>query len=163
MQPRFAVAVLRACRERGIHTAIETSGYGPWRTFEALAKVTDLFLFDLKLMDDAQHRRYTRVSNQRIHANLRRLAAGGANIVIRVPCIPGITDTDENITACAAFVSALGLRTIHLLPYNAAAGAKYLWIGKDYEHAELTTQSTERMETLAAICRAAGLDVRIGG
>ena len=163
MQPAFAVGILRACRERGIHTAIETSGFGPWKAFAALAEVTDLFLFDLKVMDDAQHRKLTRVSNRRIHENLRRLAAMHANIIVRVPCIPGLTDTNENIAATAAFARELGLSTIHLLPYNAATGAKYEWIGVDYVHADLTTQSTERMEELAAICRSYGLDARVGG
>jgi pyruvate formate lyase activating enzyme len=163
IQPAFAVGILRACREQGIHTAIETSGFGPWRAFASLAAVTDLFLFDLKMMDDAQHRKLTRVSNRRIHENLRRLAAMGANVIVRVPCIPGITDTDENIAATAAFARELGLPTIHLLPYNAAAGAKYQWIGRNYDHEQLTTQSAERMEELASICRAHGLDVRIGG
>jgi len=162
-QPRFAEHLLRACQEHGIHTAVETSGYGPWKVFAALAPATSLFLYDLKQMDDARHRELTGVSNRQIHANLRRLAASGAKIVVRVPCIPGLTDTAENVAACAAFVRDLGLRAIHLLPYNAAAGAKYLWIGQPFGLGALTTQDAERMERLAAICRSAGLTARIGG
>ncbi|MBI2940989.1 MAG: glycyl-radical enzyme activating protein [Chloroflexi bacterium] len=156
-QPRFAYHFLRACHERGIRTAIETCGYAPWSVFEALAPVTDLFLYDLKHLDEPTHRRLTGVSNRLILANLRRLAAAGAEVVVRVPCIPDLTDTEANVAAVAAFVRRAGLRTIQLLPYNAAAGAKYHWIGRPYSLAHLTVQSAERMEALTLICRAHGL------
>jgi pyruvate formate lyase activating enzyme len=163
LQPRFAYHVLAACRERGIHTAVETTGYAPWPTVQALASTTDLFLYDLKPIDDAAHRRWTGVSNRLVHANLRRLSVLGANVVVRLPCIPGATDADENVAAAAALVGELGLKTIHLLPYNAAAGAKYQWIGRPYAHPEMTTQDGERMARLAQICRAEGLEPVIGG
>jgi pyruvate formate lyase activating enzyme len=162
-QPRFAHDLLAACRGRGIHTAIETTGYAPWWVYRDFAEVTDLFLFDLKHMDDGAHRRLTGVSNRLIHANLARLVASGANVVVRLPCIPGLTDSDENVSATAAYATGLGLKTLHLLPYNAAAGAKYAWIGRSYRLDDLRPQSAERMEALAAICRSFGLDVRIGG
>jgi pyruvate formate lyase activating enzyme len=162
-QWRFAYQFLSACRQRGIHTAVETSGYGPWRGYRALLEVTDLFLFDLKHMDDARHRELTGASNRLIHSNLRQLAAARAEIVIRVPCIPSVTDTETNIAASAAFARDLGIKTIHLLPYNAAAGAKYAWIGRPYGLSQLETQSDGQMETLAQICRSYGLTTRIGG
>lgn len=162
MQPRFACHFLRACRERGIHTAVETTGYAPWWVYRALAAVTDLFLYDLKHLDDARHRQLTGVSNRLIHANLRRLTTTGVEITVRVPCIPGLTDTDDNVAACAAFVRALGLTSIHLLPYNAAAGAKYLWVGRPYDLGNLSTQTPERMEVLAEICRSYGLVADVG-
>lgn len=162
-QPRFVEHLLRAARERGIHTAVETTGYGPWRVFAALAAVTDLFLYDLKQMDDARHRVLTGASNRLVQSNLRRLVASGAQVTIRVPCIPDLTDTDANIAACAAFVREVGLTTLHLLPYNAAAGAKYRWLGQPFALDGLATQSPERMEELARICRDQGLTVQIGG
>lgn len=163
LQPRFAYHVLRACQDRGIHTAVETTGYAPWWVLQALADVTDLFLYDLKQIDDARHRELTGVSNSLILKNLRGLAAIGAEITVRIPCIPGLTDSDENVAACAALAQELGLKTIHLLPYNAAAGAKYLWIGRPYGLAPLTTQSTERMNELATICLSRGVAVKVGG
>jgi pyruvate formate lyase activating enzyme len=162
-QPVFAAHLLRAAQERGIHTAVETTGHGPWRVFAALAPVTDLFLYDLKQMDDAQHRALTGVSHRLVQANLRRLVERGAQVTIRVPCIPGLTDTDANIAACAAFVRDLGLLTLHLLPYNAAAGAKYRWLGRPFPLDHLTSQSPARMEELAQICRDHGVTVQIGG
>ncbi len=93
MQPDFAEAVLRGCREAGIHTAIETCGACDWPTLERLADAADLVLYDLKLMDDAAHRRWTGASNRRILENARRLA--GRNVQVRVPLIPGVTDTER--------------------------------------------------------------------
>jgi pyruvate formate lyase activating enzyme len=162
MQPAFARAILAGCHERGIHTAIETTGYTPWRILAGFAPVVDLFLYDLKPMDDASHRRVTGVSNELIHANLRRLAATGARIVARVPLIPGLTDDPTNVDAASAFAASAGIRELHLLPYNAAAGAKYLWIGRDFDLAEARTQAPEQLASLAAICREHGLTVEIG-
>lgn len=163
MQPHFAYHFLRACRERGIHTAVETTGYAPWWVYQALAQVTSLFLYDLKHLDDAQHQLLTGVSARLTHANLRRLLTAGAEVIVRIPCIPGLTDSDANIAASAAMVRELGLTSIHLLPYNPAAGAKYLWIGRPYELGHLKTQTPERMEALAGICRSHGLVAHVGG
>jgi pyruvate formate lyase activating enzyme len=163
LQPAFAVSLLGLCRDACIHTAVETSGYGPARVIEALATVTDLFLFDLKVIDDARHRALTGVSNRTIHANLRRLAAAGARVIVRVPLVPGLTDSAENVAATAEFARALGLTTIHLLPYNAAAGAKYQWTGEEYGLADLARQSDGELESLAGIVRARGLAVETGG
>jgi pyruvate formate lyase activating enzyme len=171
-QATFAYEVLRGCRDRGIHTAVETAGLAPWPAYALLAQVTDLFLYDLKQMDPARHRELTGVPNRLILDNLRRLASrpqeqhGGDapyQIVVRVPCIPGLTDTEGNIQAIAAFVSELGIEQIHLLPYNASAAAKYAWIGQPYRLADLTPQSAEQMQCLAGICESFGLRTQIGG
>lgn len=163
MQPRFAYHLLRACRERGIQTAVETTGYAPWWVYDAFSEVTDLFLYDLKQMDDERHRQLTGVSNRLCQTNLRRLAATNVQIIVRIPCIPGLTDTDDNIAASAALARDIGLTTIHLLPYNAAAGAKYSWIGHPYDLTHLVTQTPERMEFLSDICRSFGLVTHVGG
>lgn len=162
LQPEFSYHFLAACKARGISTALETSGLGPWRTFHALSRVTDLFLYDLKLMDDEEHRRFTGVSNRRILENLRQLASL-AEIVVRVPCIPGVNDSQANVAATAEFAREAGVKSIHLLPYNSAAGAKYLWTGRAYGLSGLTTQSAEQMEALAEVCRLRGLATQVGG
>ena len=163
LQPAFATAILAECRARGIHTAIETSGFGAWQVIADLAQVTDLFLYDLKCVDDARHRELTGVSNRSIIANLRRLARLGANVIVRLPCVPGLTDTEENVTATADLAREIGIAEVHLLPYNAASGAKYAWIGREYTLADLAPQAEERMEALAAIVRARGLTAVVGG
>jgi len=160
MQAEFAEAVLRGCREAGVHTAIETCGACAWETLERLVKHSDLVLYDLKLMDDAEHRRWTGASNRQILDNARRLA--GANVEVRVPLIPGITDTDENVRAIAAFAVDVGLRRVALLPYNASAGAKYEWLGLPYE-IEGEPQDDARLDELLDLVRAQfALDAHIG-
>lgn len=162
-QAQFAYHFLRACRERDIHTAMETTGYAQWSTLAPLAEVTDLFLYDIKFVDDEAHRRYVGVPNRVILENLQRLAAAGSEIHVRVPCIAGINDSAEQIEAVARTVSAIGLSQIVLLPYNAAAGAKYEWLDWDYDLGQIEPQSEATMEELAAVCRGYGLNVQIGG
>ncbi len=160
-QGEFAIAFLGACRRLGLATALETNGVAPWRIFERLINATDLFLFDLKLMDAQAHRRLTGASNRTAQSNLRRLAERGAQVIARVPCIPGLNDDIVNIEATARFVRELGLTEIHLLAYNAAAPAKYAWLDRPYALPELATQDNEKMESLAAICRTFGLNAQI--
>lgn len=158
MQPDFAEAVLAGCRAAGIHTALETTGACSWPVLERLAAHADLLLYDLKLMDDSAHRRWVGASNRQILENAARLA--GYNVQVRVPLIPGITDTGANLGAILGFMRDVGLRSIALLPYNAAAGAKYEWLGQPYE-VEGTTQSPEELERLLGMAQAAGLEACI--
>jgi pyruvate formate lyase activating enzyme len=166
-QSAFAHALLSRCHAARIHTAIETCGLAPWRVFERLCEVTDLFLYDVKHMDEAAHRRHTGASNGSILFNLQQLAAGrakgGYDVIVRVPCIPGINDDDQNISATATFMLGVGLDTIHLLPYNESAGAKYEWLGRPYALAGTAAQSAARMQHLAELCASRGLAVQIGG
>lgn len=158
-QPDFAAAVLAGCRAQGIHTAIETSGACSWDRLERLLAHTDLVLYDLKLMDDALHRRWTGASNRLILENAARLA--GRRAQMRVPLIPGITDTDENLRAIFTFMREHALTDVALLPYNASAGAKYEWLDRPYELIG-EPQSGERLETFAAMAREAGVRAEIG-
>ena len=160
-QGEFAVAFLTACRGMGLPTAIETNGFAPWPVFERLAQVTDLFLFDLKLMDDRAHRKWTGASNRTSQSNLRRLAGRSAKVIPRVPCIPGINDDAINIEETARFVRGLGLNEIHLLAYNAAAPAKYAWLGRPYALEVRSTQDAGKMDSLAQICRSYDLQVQV--
>jgi pyruvate formate lyase activating enzyme len=130
LQAEFAQALLAGCQAAGIHTAIETSGACSWDRLESLLPHTDLVLYDLKLADDEAHRRWTGQSNQQVLANARRLDE--KTVRIRVPLIPGITDTDENLRGIFAFMREVGLGTVELLPYNPAAAAKYEWLGRQY-------------------------------
>ena len=157
-QVEFAVAVLAGCRSEGIHTAIETCGACDWPGLERLIEYTDLVLYDVKLLDEAQHRRWTGATNGHILANARRLAPH--NVQIRVPLIPGITDTRQNLCGIFGFMRDVGLARVALLPYNASAGAKYEWVGLAYEIAG-KSQSAERLGELARMGQEAGLEVTI--
>ena len=162
-QPDFSYNFLLACQKLGIHTAMETTGYARSEVMQRLASVTDLLLFDVKLVDSAAHKKYAGVPNELILENLKMLAAEGHDIQVRVPCIPGINDSAGQIRDTAQLVAGAGIKRVALLPYNSAAGAKYDWIGASYELAELASQSKEYMQELAGICHAAGLEVQIGG
>jgi pyruvate formate lyase activating enzyme len=157
-QADFAEAILAGCQGRGIHTAIETCGACRWETLARLADRSDLVLYDLKLIDDAEHRRWTGAPNGQILANAARLA--GRNVVIRVPLIPGITDTAADLSAIFAFVRAVGLRRIEFLPFNASSAAKYEWLGLPFEiqgEAQTTTRAAEILDA----AQAAGLEASI--
>jgi pyruvate formate lyase activating enzyme len=162
-QAAFAYQFLANCHSLGIHTALETNGCAPWRVYEKLVRVVDLFLYDIKHMNDSCHRKLTGASNRLVKDHLRRLVGLGAEIIVRVPCIPGFNDDPGNIDATACFVAQIGVKAIHLLPYNESAGAKYEWLGRRFSLKDLTTQSSERMEQLTEICRAYELNVQVGG
>lgn len=162
-QADFSYNILLACKQRGIHTALETTGYARWEVVSRLARVTDLFLYDVKFVDSEAHRRYTGVPNRLILSNLRKLAAGHRNIQVRVPCIPAVNDGEEQIQATAKLVKGYGVEKIALLPYNTAAGAKYKWLDRPFPLEQAQGQSEEHMRSLADICRNEGLVVQLGG
>ena len=160
----FLLALLRACREKEIHTAVDTCGFAPWETFDKIREHVDLFLYDLKLMDDAKHRKLTGVSNELILDNLQMLSLRGHNIVLRVPIIPGINDDDENIRQTGAFAAALPhLNGVDILPYHHAAVEKYKRLNKVYGLPETYPPSDERTAEIAQVLRGFGLHVKIGG
>ena len=160
-QPDFAEAVLMGCQAAGIHTAIETSGACSWSTLERLLPYTDLVLYDIKLVDDDAHRRWVGASNRTILDNAARLARRGAEVQVRVPLIPGITDTDSNLRAIFDLMSDWGLSSVALLPYNEAAGAKYEWLDLPYS-LNAQGQPREALEAMRRMGLEAGLDVVIG-
>ena len=162
-QFEFSYNFLLGCQERGIHTALETTGYARWDVMSALASVADLLLYDVKFIDEGLHHRYTGVPNRLILDNLRKLAKNNHEIHVRVPCIPGVNDSVQQIRATAQFVAEIGIESIVLLPYNGAAGAKYEWIGLAFELEGKETQSDEYMSQLADLCRQEGLSAQIGG
>lgn len=163
MQFDFTRNLFLACRERGIHTALETTGYARRQVVDALAGAVDLLLYDVKHVDPAEHRKLTGVSNRRILQNLRHVAGLGCEVRVRVPCVPGINDDPAHIGQLAKLVAGFGIMHIDLLPYNAAAGAKYGWLDRPFALCDMETQSEEQMEALAEACREAGLAVGVGG
>ena len=170
MQADFAAAILRGCRARGIHTAIETCGACDWPVLERLADLCDLVLYDLKLLDDQLHRQWTGASNRQILDNARRsprrLDGGqaGRDVQVRLPLIPGITDTARNVADIASFMLAAGLPRLVLLPYNPSAAAKYEWLGRPVPAPlrDAEPPPAGHLDALLAVARAGGLHVEIG-
>lgn len=155
-QPEFAAAILEGCQGLGIHTAIETCGACSWERLGRLARHSDLILFDVKLVEPADHKSWTGADNERILDNLGRLA--GYPVVVRVPLIPGVTDTEANLRAVFDAARSAGHQRVSLLPYNPAAGAKYAWLGATYELAEVETQSAQELAGMACLAESYELE-----
>ena len=116
-QPDFLAAFLSGCKEAGLHTAVDTSGFAPWEAFQRILPFTDLFLYDVKHMDPLAHRKLTGQDNRLILGNLRELSARGAAIEIRMPVIPGLNDDERTIRQTAAFLKNIKTLTrIRVLP-----------------------------------------------
>ena len=130
-QPDFLLACLQQL-EGTVHRAVQTSGFAQPEVFARILRHCDYVLYDLKLMDDGKHRHYTGQSNRNILANYRQLAQSGVPFITRIPLIPTVNDTEENIRATAAFLRENGVSRIELLPYNKFAGSKYSLMGKTY-------------------------------
>ena len=159
-QPEFTAAVLAASRVEGFHTALDTSGYAHWEDFEKVLPSVNLVLYDFKLADPEQHRAYTGVSNEIIRENLLRIDALGIPIEIRIPVIPDINDTPDNIEQTARFLSGLRhLTRVTLLPYHALGESKYPRIGRTYKLNGKASPSREHMEEIAGWIARHGLTV----
>jgi len=164
MQPDFLLALLRACQAREIHTAVDTCGFAARETLMRIQEYVDLFLYDLKLMDEDKHRKFTGVSNALILSNLQALAEHARAIRLRVAVIPGVNDDDENILAIGRFASTHpGLHQIDLLPYHPSGVAKYARLHKVYALSQTRPPTDERMAEIAQTLRGFGLQVKIGG
>ncbi len=163
MQPDFASAIAALCQAQGIHVAVETCGFAPWRALQKLAAVTDLFLYDVKLIDERRHREFTGQSNQLILDNLRRLVETGADIIARIPLIPGYTDAPTDIRAAAQLLAELGITRVSLLPFNAASAGKYAWLRRQYPLSDARRQSASYLDQLATVAGSFDLSVNIGG
>ncbi len=132
LQAEFVAEVIDLLDD--VHVLLDTSGYGDEQDFRSLVDRSDLVFFDLKLIDRAAHRHYTGRDNDLILDNLQILSASGKPFVIRVPLVPGVTDTDENLASIAQTVRGLsGLLRVDLLPYNQAAGSKYQFAGMEFK------------------------------
>jgi pyruvate formate lyase activating enzyme len=117
-----------------LHVVLDTCGHAPPADFLRVLARTDLVFYDLKLIDRAAHLRYTGVDNDLIRGNLQLLGESGKPFIIRVPLVPGVTDTDENLAGIAKAVEKMpGLVELDLLPYNRAAGAKYRYAGMEFK------------------------------
>jgi pyruvate formate lyase activating enzyme len=163
-QPDFLLAMLAECGRLDIHRAVDTSGFADTAVLMRTAALTDLFLYDLKVLDPQKHREHTGVDNAGILANLRQLSAAGADIVIRIPLVPGVNDAAEDLDAAGEFVSGLARpHPVHLLPFHRAAAAKYKKLGLSYRGQDVFPPSAEQVADAARRLSQFGLKVEIGG
>jgi len=182
LQVEFSREILERCRAAGLHTAIETAANVPWKSLEALLALTDLVMMDIKHMDPDKHRDAIGAPNALLLANARRLVESGKPIIFRIPVIPTVNDTPEEVAAIASFVRELhDLRvaqhdgaagepaslTLELLPFHRMAGDKYNSLGWAYRAADLAPPTKELMTRLTDVAQAhmadAATDIPVHG
>ena len=164
LQPKFLQALLQASKTLGLHTALDTCGYTSWRVLDKVRKDIDLFLFDLKIIDNTAHKRFTGVSNRSILRNLQMLSEAGHPIYLRIPVIPGVNDHVENMRQTAQLAASLSsIVRVDLLAFHQTAQAKYNGLAKPYQMADLEPLSEEKMHRWCDYFEKFGLPVKIGG
>ncbi|HOT98306.1 MAG TPA: glycyl-radical enzyme activating protein [bacterium] len=163
-QSGFLQALLMASRMEELHTVVDTCGFAPWRFFDAIAPLTDLFLFDVKMIDPEKHRHWTGVSNRLILKNLERLDADGRPLSLRLPILPGINDDAVDMEKLMRWLARLRhVRQLHLLPYHPIGNGKYYRLGRNEPLQGLQPPSQERLTELAAQLAQIIETVTIGG
>ena len=162
-QPAFAVRLLNALREEGIHTAIETSGFAKPEILDSVAQVADLVLFDVKHSDPEKHASFTGVDNVLIRENLKRTVQSGKPVIARYPLIPGVNDDEKTVYEMGDLCLKLGIDTIHILPFHQAGETKWDGVGVEYSFKGLEGMAVKDAESAQAILEAKGLTVSLGG
>jgi pyruvate formate lyase activating enzyme len=162
-QPEFLEAALVACHKEGLHTAVDTCGYASEAVLRRIGRQADLFLYDLKVLDETRHRQFAGVGNEPILHNLKLLAREHGAVIVRIPVVPGVNEDDASLGESLRFLSSLGLRRVDLLPYHPAGIEKYHRLGIEYPLHDAKPPSHERLEEVAARYRDQGFEIRIGG
>lgn len=165
MQYEFLAETLELCKQEKMHTAIDTSGFAPWSAFEKIIPYSDLFLYDLKIMDDNLHKKYTGVSNRLIIENLIRLSTEKQHVRVRIPMIREITFTPENISRSLSFLKKMPTPVdgVDLLPYHNTASHKYRRFGVENHFEMMKSLPKKELFAVKQQFEAAGFDTRIGG
>ena len=165
-QPEFAGALLRAAKERGISTAIESMACAKWETIETILPYLDTYLMDIKHTNPAKHKEFTGRSNELMLENAKKIADSHmTELSIRVPVIPGFNDTEIEIRDIAEYVRKLGnVRRMHLLPYHRLGQDKYDGLNRPYLMGDVKPPTNEKMERLLKVAEeVSGVEYRIGG
>jgi len=165
MYPEALKNLLIRCRREGIHRAIDTSGYVKSSVIEAVLPYTDLFLYDLKLMNTHAHRIWVGVDNALILKNLRLISDNDNEYHIRIPLIEGVNIDEGNIEETVAFLNTLKRKptVVGLLPYHNIASKKYEKLGKIYSESGMAEPSKERQARILSVFTENGFNAVIGG
>ncbi len=163
-QPEFLRSLLDACKDRSLHTCLDTCGYAPSEVFASLVNKVDLFLYDLKLMNDTQHQKYTGASNRPILENLRALDERRKRVILRFLVVPGITDTEENLCDTIDFIASLkSIGDVSLLPYHRIAAEKYRRLRRRNDLEGVSPPTSASMESIRERFKSHGITITVGG
>jgi pyruvate formate lyase activating enzyme len=161
-QAEFAAALLKRCQEAGIHTCLDTSGYGAQPDLEKILPYTALVLFDLKHMDPVLHREYTGCDNELVLRNLELVVKNGTPLIIRIPLIPGHNDSDEQLAAFARVAAEVAKGApVNIMPYHRYGTGKYKMLDLPYQLDDLKPPAEERLQRAKEIFNSFGLECEI--
>lgn len=166
MQIEFLGEALMACKSNGYHTAIDTSGYSSAENFKSIIPFTDLFLFDIKHLDEKRHIELTGVSNIGILDNYKLLLESGKDIMVRFPVIPGFNDDPDHMERLKQFLTKTktgSIKKINLLPFHKIGSSKYKRFNIPYRMGSVEPPSGEKMRLMKEFFRDTGINVKIGG
>jgi pyruvate formate lyase activating enzyme len=165
-QPGFLAEILMACKQEGYSTAVDTSGYAEADSFRLVNPFTDLFLFDIKHLDEYRHYEHTGVSNSVILDNYRLLLEIAKEIWVRIPIIPGFNDDPDYLEKLKQFLISTrreSFKGINLLPYHRIGSSKYKRLNVSYKMHNVSVPSKEKMTELKEFFSEVGVKVKIGG
>jgi pyruvate formate lyase activating enzyme len=164
MQPDFLYNLLKACKTKEIHTAVDTSGYAKLDTFSKISKYTDLFLYDIKMIDNESHIKYTGVSNTHILKNLMWITTqSDSEVIIRIPIIPGVNDTKKHITDIGEFISSLPVKKVDILLYHKAGISKGIYLIPPVHPFQCETISADTLTMIKEKFNTFNIESTIGG
>jgi pyruvate formate lyase activating enzyme len=166
LQSEFLLEALKACKHEGYHTTVDTSGYSSAENFKAVLPYTDLFLFDIKHLDDSRHIEATGVSNAMILGNYLLLLSDASAVSLRIPVIPGFNDDSDHLERLRQFIISTKtdtLNNINLLPFHRTGSSKYRKLNLLYGMDGVEPPSRKKMEELKIFFAASGIKVKTGG
>jgi pyruvate formate lyase activating enzyme len=164
MQLDFVQALLTKVKERNIHTTLDTSGYIDFADLERINDQVDLFLYDIKIIDNEKHKKYTGVSNTIILENLQKLSKKGASVTVRIPLIPGINDDAQNVELFVEYMKTLkNIKHINILPYHKGGCEKYKNLRKEDSLKTFQPPTNDRIDEIKQLLVESGFSVKTGG
>ncbi len=165
LQHRFLKELLLECKSIDLHTALDTTGYAKEKDFNSIMNLPELFLYDLKFMNEDLHHKYTGVSNAPMLKNLKLLIEQNKKVIMRFPMIPGITDTSKNVSEIKNYLTSFneGIQEVNILPYHKIAGHKYRRFKKENKMIDIAEPSQKNINKLKSEFEECGFSVKIGG
>lgn len=161
LQPEFCFELLRLCNEKGIHTAMETTGCVPKENLVKVLPVVDLFLYDLKSVDTQKHKKWTGIDNNKILTNLKWLSKQNKKIFVRTPMIPDVNDSEMDILNIIETLQKYGIKNYDILPFHQYGSGKYQSCGMEYTMQNVKPHSEEYVEKMREMIQSYGFNIKI--
>jgi pyruvate formate lyase activating enzyme len=162
-QSKFTYKLLKALKENGYHSVLDTCGYTTWDNLKKILKYVDLVFFDLKHMNPIKHKKFTGVSNELILSNLKQIVGLGKSTRIRIPLIPGFNDSEEHLRCLSKFLRELPVETVDILPYHKMGVSKYDSLDREYKLKDIKLHKKEQLMEIKNLISCYGLNVSVAG